>query len=391
MRTKVLLQLCVLLIPSIGLIFGSSILLAQEEIESPVVETEIADLIESADSEDSVEEVVVTGSRLKRSTLTSISPLEIVNAEISREAGLLNTKEISGASTSPDNQQVDLTFSPFVLDNFLGDSPEWLKELLFLAIFTVLATAISAIFIFGRDTTITNSDIESLTSSPAIKSNVRNSISNSSFKYAQYWRVTPKHLSDSWLALFTNRSLFSARSARFEHVFFRQGETHGRTYLGDAPCIFNCVSSNNFAGDCLRRITVFCFENKNTPCRYNLSQKIDPRDDPFYRNLSTTIQEIKYSVSGPDTFDSGIKSLKSYTNNEPFNEKFEQNTDDLETFQNFLTDKKIEMLLQLDNTTVIEATPRVTLFYDWPKIVDITELKDKYSYFEDIHKILDCF
>ena len=49
------------------------------------------------------------------------------------------------------------------------------------------------------------------------------------------------------------------------------------------------------------------------------------------------------------------------------------------------------MLLQLDNTTVIEATPKVTLFYDWPKIVDITELKDKYSYFEDIHKILDCY
>ena len=95
-------------------------------------------------------------------------------------------------------------------------------------------------------------------------------------------------------------------------------------------------------------------------------------------------------MSGPETFDSGVKSLKSYTNNEPFNEKFEQNTDNLETFKNFLTDKKIKLLLKLDNTTVIEATPKVTLFYDWPKVVDMTELKDKYSYFEDIHKILDC-
>ena len=108
------------LLTSCALTFGSSTLLAQDEIESTDVEAEIADLVESADSEDSVEEVVVTGSRLKRSTFTSISPLQIVNAEISREAGLLNAAEILQTSTSANGQQVDLTFSGFVLDNGPG-------------------------------------------------------------------------------------------------------------------------------------------------------------------------------------------------------------------------------------------------------------------------------
>ena len=75
---------------SSALIFGSSTLLAQDEIESTDVEAEVANVVGSADANASVEEVVVTGSRLKRSTFTSISPLQIVTAEISREAGLVN-------------------------------------------------------------------------------------------------------------------------------------------------------------------------------------------------------------------------------------------------------------------------------------------------------------
>ena len=102
-----------------ALIFGSSTLLAQdEEVESVEVEAEVAEVVESA--KDGVEEVVVTGSRLRRSTFTSISPLQIINAEISREAGLLNAAEILQTSTSASGQQVDLTFSGFVLDNGPG-------------------------------------------------------------------------------------------------------------------------------------------------------------------------------------------------------------------------------------------------------------------------------
>ena len=180
MRTKVLLQLCMLLIPSTGLIFCSSTLLAQEEIESTVVEAEIADLFESADSEDGVEEVVVTGSRLKRSTLTSIPPLEIVNAEISREAGLLNTEEILGTSTSANSQQVDLTFSESAFDDDPGSHSssdlnfdDYFGEILFVAIISVLVWAIGANFIVGRDTTIENLEFESITSNLGINSDVR--------------------------------------------------------------------------------------------------------------------------------------------------------------------------------------------------------------------------
>ncbi|GIR40517.1 MAG: hypothetical protein CM15mP51_12970 [Porticoccaceae bacterium] len=105
---------------SSALIFGSSTLLAQDEIESTDVEAEVADVVGSADANASVEEVVVTGSRLKRSTFTSISPLQIISADISREAGLINAADILQTSTSAGGQQIDLTFSGFVLDNGPG-------------------------------------------------------------------------------------------------------------------------------------------------------------------------------------------------------------------------------------------------------------------------------
>jgi iron complex outermembrane receptor protein len=102
---------------STALIFAGSASYAQEAIESEDVE---ASSSESEQVDSSVEEVVVTGSRLKRSTFSSISPLQIITAEISREAGLLNAAEILQTSTSAGGQQVDLTFSGFVLDNGPG-------------------------------------------------------------------------------------------------------------------------------------------------------------------------------------------------------------------------------------------------------------------------------
>ena len=42
---------------------------------------------------DDVEEVVVTGTRIK-STFTSISPLQIISAETSREIGLIDATSI---------------------------------------------------------------------------------------------------------------------------------------------------------------------------------------------------------------------------------------------------------------------------------------------------------
>ena len=63
------------------------------------------------------EEIVVTGSRLKRDTYSSIAPLQIITGQVSREVGLIDTADILQESTASSGQQIDLTFSGFVLDN----------------------------------------------------------------------------------------------------------------------------------------------------------------------------------------------------------------------------------------------------------------------------------
>lgn len=67
-----------------------------------------------------VEEVVVTGSRLRRNTYNSIAPLQIISAEVKREAGLIDAGDILQESTAAAGVQVDLTFNGFVLDDGPG-------------------------------------------------------------------------------------------------------------------------------------------------------------------------------------------------------------------------------------------------------------------------------
>tara|TARA_B100001093_G_scaffold410557_1_gene399843 strand:+ start:215 stop:3547 length:3333 start_codon:yes stop_codon:yes gene_type:complete len=108
------------------LIFAGTATYAQEAIESEDVE---ADSSDSEQVDRSVDEVVVTGSRIKRSTFNSISPLQVITAEISRDAGLLNAADILQTSTSAGGQQVDLTFNGFVLDNGPGSQTISLRGL----------------------------------------------------------------------------------------------------------------------------------------------------------------------------------------------------------------------------------------------------------------------
>jgi iron complex outermembrane receptor protein len=107
------------LVASPALIFAASATYAQDSVES---ETVVAVESDAAQDEvvESVDEIVVTGSRFKRSTFNSISPLQIITADMSREAGLLNAADILQTSTSASGQQIDLTFSGFVLDNGPG-------------------------------------------------------------------------------------------------------------------------------------------------------------------------------------------------------------------------------------------------------------------------------
>lgn len=78
-----------------------------------------ADEITETD-DDSIEEVVVTGSRLKRDTYTSVAPLQIISGQVSREVGLMDVGDILQESTAASGTQVDLTFQGFVLDNGPG-------------------------------------------------------------------------------------------------------------------------------------------------------------------------------------------------------------------------------------------------------------------------------
>ena len=101
------LRLCGGLFVSACLAFSPQVL-AQEESE------------EEEDDAEATEEIVVTGSRLKRDTYSSISPLQIITGQVSREVGLIDAADILQESTAASGQQIDLTFQGFVLDNGPG-------------------------------------------------------------------------------------------------------------------------------------------------------------------------------------------------------------------------------------------------------------------------------
>jgi iron complex outermembrane receptor protein len=86
---------------------------------------------EETDEEAETEEkkIVITGSRLARETYTSLSPLQIITAQASREVGLVDTSDILQGAAASSGQQIDLTFSGFVLDNGPGASTASLRGL----------------------------------------------------------------------------------------------------------------------------------------------------------------------------------------------------------------------------------------------------------------------
>ncbi|MDE0422810.1 MAG: TonB-dependent receptor [Gammaproteobacteria bacterium] len=82
-----------------------------------------------AASDDEVEQVIVTGSRLKRDTYTSVAPLQVITGEVSREAGIVDATEIVQNATVSSGQQIDITFSGFVLDDGPGTETANLRGL----------------------------------------------------------------------------------------------------------------------------------------------------------------------------------------------------------------------------------------------------------------------
>lgn len=92
---------------------------AQEAV--PVVqEAEVAD--DDDEDEEETEEIYVTGSRLSRTEFSSASPIQIIDGEIQRELGLFDATEILQQSVQSSGQQVDNSFTGFVLDGGAGAS-----------------------------------------------------------------------------------------------------------------------------------------------------------------------------------------------------------------------------------------------------------------------------
>ena len=112
--------------------FSPQVAAQEEEGEAADEEVAVAEeaVLPDEDAEPTADElVVVTGSRLKRDTYSSIAPLQIITAEVSREAGLIDAGDILRESTASGGQQVDLTFQGYVLDNGPGSTEVSLRGL----------------------------------------------------------------------------------------------------------------------------------------------------------------------------------------------------------------------------------------------------------------------
>ena len=89
------------------------------ENDEPVAEEE----------DEGYDEVTVTGSRLKRSTYSSIAPLQVITSQVSREVGLIDAADILQESSAATGQQIDMTFSGFVVEEGPGTNPVSLRGL----------------------------------------------------------------------------------------------------------------------------------------------------------------------------------------------------------------------------------------------------------------------
>lgn len=74
-------------------------------------------------------QIVVTGSRLKRDTFSSISPLQILTTDDQNESGLFDPSQILQRTEAAAGQQIDATFQGFVLDNGPGSQTVNLRGL----------------------------------------------------------------------------------------------------------------------------------------------------------------------------------------------------------------------------------------------------------------------
>lgn len=81
------------------------------------------DILEEEElTEEPVERVAITGSRIRRAEFSSASPIQVIDGEISREMGLFNAEDMLQTTSQASGIQIDNSFGGFVLDNGPGAS-----------------------------------------------------------------------------------------------------------------------------------------------------------------------------------------------------------------------------------------------------------------------------
>lgn len=100
---------------------AASPVFAQTTADEKPAEEEVVSVEETATTaEEEKGGIVVTGSRIKQNTFSSISPLQVLTTESENEAGLFDPSQILQRSESAAGTQIDATFQGFVLDNGPG-------------------------------------------------------------------------------------------------------------------------------------------------------------------------------------------------------------------------------------------------------------------------------
>ncbi len=81
---------------------------------------EAAQADETVMEEEVMDEIVVTGSRIRRDEFSSAAPVQIIDGQVSRELGLIDTASLLQSATQATGTQIDSTFTAFVVDNGPG-------------------------------------------------------------------------------------------------------------------------------------------------------------------------------------------------------------------------------------------------------------------------------
>ncbi|NBC19512.1 MAG: TonB-dependent receptor, partial [Alphaproteobacteria bacterium] len=84
---------------------------------------------ETEGDESRQETVTVIGSRLKRDEYSSIAPVQVIQADVQRDKGLVDATSILQSTSASAGQQIDASFAGFVLDNGPGATTADLRGL----------------------------------------------------------------------------------------------------------------------------------------------------------------------------------------------------------------------------------------------------------------------